>query len=73
MNQVWETVRYEASERNRHIDAIINLNSVDILDSKQLVPDFEKKLKQVVTVREDNDKKILNEVSLTFEDLSNNV
>ncbi len=38
-----------------------------------MVPEFEKKLKNAINNREDADKKILNEISHTFEDLGNSV
>jgi hypothetical protein len=63
-------MKEESIDRNKHLDNIVALNNVVLFLTKQMIPDFEKRLKQASNQREDSDKAITNEINQAFEELA---
>lgn len=63
-------MKEESTDRNKHLDSIISLNNVPSCLTKQMIPDFEKRLKQASNQREDSDKEITHEINQAFEELA---
>lgn len=66
LGSVWESVREEASDRNKHIDGLADLHG-------QIEPDCDKRVRAVAAVREENDKRIMTEINNGFEDVASSL